>query len=71
MKKCDYFKNKPDWQKPFQIGDKVVKITIPPLHTHKYNDGEVRLCDRVICPEGYVGIEVVGNIYEDSYLLNE
>ena len=48
--------------KPFQIGDKIVRITTPPIHTHYSSDtGKDEVCGRVFCPNGFVGIEVIGN----------
>lgn len=48
------------------MGNKIVKITTPPIHTH-YNSDTQRseLCGRVFCPEGFVGVEVIGNVFEN------
>lgn len=36
-----------------------IKVGSPPIHTH-YNEetGHAELCGRVVCPFGFVGIEV-------------
>jgi hypothetical protein len=50
----------------FQMGDKVVRMTTPPIHQHYDPETDLaKLCGHVFCPHGFVGIEVIGNIYEN------
>ena len=45
----------------FQMGDKIAKFTSPPIHQHyNFRTDMEELCSCVVCPLGFVGIEVIG-----------
>ena len=39
--------------------EETIRITTPPLHEHRDEYGVKRVCGKVFCPKGYVGIEVI------------
>jgi hypothetical protein len=54
-------------EKTFEFEGKTVRFCPPPIHTHADEYGYQVLCDRVICPHGMIGIEVLPTtINEDN-----